>query len=596
MRSARTNKRSLVSRRQRAPKARVASRSGDEKASRNLAGEKLRSANEGLQSAKDEMQSRTEGLPTAQMQDKIEELERANDDLHTLLIRMGTAAILVRRDAEAIVEAVVEGVLVLDRDLRVLCANRSFCEMFQVSRNSTQGRVLSELGGGRWNVPGLRTICETLQSVTRAPGPFEVERVLPSGELRTLRLTGRLLDAEEPAGRLLLTIEDVTERRRSQHALEQSEACLRGIFDSAVDGIITIDERGTILSFNRAAEHLFGYLQAEVLGKHVRMLMPLRYRDDYDRGFRRYLSTRQGRVIGVGREVAGRRKNGNEFPMELSVSEYHDGGGFRFTGIMRDLSERKEAQYRLRQREAELAHAQRLQTVGELAAGLAHELAQPLAAVSNEVGACVRFVQTGHLDPRRLLTALERASNEAERAGQILQHLRQLVEKRPAEFQIVDLRDVVSAALELVRHTAEHARIRLRLDVDQRPLSVKADRIQIEQVLVNLLQNAIEAIETAGGTRRAIDVACRQSAPRTAGVAIRDSGPGLATAARAKFFEPFFTTKPHGLGIGLAISRRIIEAHQGRIWVESPRAARGTSVRFTLPLQNPGARATRRCT
>ena len=241
----------------------------------------------------------------------------------------------------------------------------------------------------------------------------------------------------------------------------------------------------------------------------------------------------------------------------------------------------------MRQRQAELAHALRISTVGELASGLAHELNQPLSAIANGVEACARYVRSGKAKPAKLLTLLDEASAEALRAGEIVAHLRGFVEKKKPQFKRTDLCEIVRVIPRLLSRELQQAHITLRLDLPPRPLSIYGDRIQIEQVIVNLIQNAIDTIREATGGRREIEVQV-WAAKGKAEVAVRDTGTGVATVATDRMFEPFFTTKKQGLGMGLAISRSIIEAHRGRIWAKGRAdAAEGTTIRFTLPLLRP---------
>ncbi len=491
-----------------------------------------------------------------------------------------------RAYAESILDSLREGVLVLDRDLRVVSANQAFYKIFQLPQDGAQGKAMYELGGRQSEPAALRSVLEGIVRGKEELAEIELARVSPDLAPAVVRLSGRALSYDSGrAGLFLLTITDVTPHRVAQRALEESEARFRGIVDSVADGIVTIDGRGAITSFNRAAESMFGYAQQEMLGKKVNLLMAAPHRDEHDRYLRDHVATGQVHLIGIGREAMGRRKDGSEFPIDLAVSGYRDQRGSRFVGILKDVSERRAAEQRLRQREAELAHTQRQHALGELTAGLAHELAQPLAAITNELGGCVRFVRAGRLRPRTLLASLQRAAKGAEHAAGVLRHVRELVEKRPAELHLVDLREVVASAADLVRKTAEHHRVRLRFPrVAPRPLSVKGDRIQLEQVLVNLLQNAIEAVATVRPVRREVEVTCRQTTTGTVAVAVHDSGPGLTRSERSRLFEPFFTTKPHGLGMGLAISRRIIEDHQGRIEVPARRPGGGTTVQLSLPL------------
>jgi C4-dicarboxylate-specific signal transduction histidine kinase len=252
---------------------------------------------------------------------------------------------------------------------------------------------------------------------------------------------------------------------------------------------------------------------------------------------------------------------------------------------LREGETRKRGEEQVRQRQAELAHALRVSTVGELASGLAHELNQPLSAIANGVEACARYVRSGKIVSEKLLALLDDASGEALRAAGIVEHLRHFIEKGKPQFERADLREIVRNIPRLLGREIQQEQIALRLDLPPRPIPIYADHIQIEQILVNLMQNAIDALRDAPADRREIQL--QLSAAKGMGeVAIRDTGPGVSAAVSERMFEPFFTTKSKGLGMGLAISRSIIEAHRGQISVKRRADGRpGTAAAFSLPLQ-----------
>jgi two-component system sensor kinase FixL len=241
-------------------------------------------------------------------------------------------------------------------------------------------------------------------------------------------------------------MEDITERKRAEHALRESEAMTRAGVRAAVDGVVTTDDRGTVLSFNPAAELIFGYTGSEVIGRNVRMLVPPSDLDEYEGSMADFLEAADRRAIGTAREVRGRHKNGNTFPMDLRLSEFDDGTNRRFVGTIRDITERKWAEDQVRMRQAELAHVLRIATIERLAASLAHELNQPLTAIANEVEACATYVRSGKREPRRLLSLLERAGAEALRAGEIVHHLRDFVLRSEPRLESADLCEVVRNA------------------------------------------------------------------------------------------------------------------------------------------------------
>lgn len=372
------------------------------------------------------------------------------------------------------------------------------------------------------------------------------------------------------------------ELERARELLDDREARLNAILDTAVDGIITIDARGIIESVNAATERIFGYSKAELIGNNVAMLMPTPYREQHDEYITRYLSTGEAHIIGIGREVEGQRKNGGRFPLELAISEVCVGRSRLFTGIVRDVSARRRAEDEARRRNAELAHAARLSTIGELTSGIAHEVNQPLTAMVNFAEACLRMVRSGDADAGRLEDALGQIAAQGQRAAHIIRHLRRLARKGESERIAVDLSVLVREVLDLARNELRANDIELVLALDERLAAVHCDRMQIEQVILNLVRNAMDVLEEAPAQQRELTLRT-QSDPRGGiEITVEDTGKGFEGHLSERLFETFFTTKVDGLGMGLSISRSIIEAHGGRLWA-SPRPGGGAIFHVSLP-------------
>ena len=503
-----------------------------------------------------------------------------------------------RLRAEAIVDTVHESLLVLDDSLCIVFANRAFYETFRTSPEETETRRFLALGRGEWNVPAIRTALGKILPERKPIAELELRSVFEGIGERTMQFRARPLarGGGDPDS-ILIAIEDITENKRHEEELREHAGQIRAIVESIVDGVITIDERGTIASLNPAAERTFGYRAAEVVGQNVSTLMPLPYRDEHGGYLARHLKTGVARLIGKGREVLGRRKDGTTFPMDLAVGEYRDKRARSFVGIVRDISERKQAEEEIRRHEVELSRALRLGVMGELAAGLAHELGQPLTAMANTLAACTATVRRGEAPPRALLPLLKEATGQAVRAGQIIRNVRDLVRKEPPRRARVDVRQLVENAMRLVHGDLTEHRIELHLALGDKPLPVRVSSIEIEQVLLNLMQNAIESIRRANRKSRRIGVSAVSTSPETVEIVVRDSGTGITDAVAHQIFEPFFTTKPNGLGMGLAICRTIVEAHGGRLSVVPVKSGPGSAIRFTIPLERqPGrsGRATKR--
>ncbi len=368
---------------------------------------------------------------------------------------------------------------------------------------------------------------------------------------------------------------------RSRDQLGEREAHLEAILATVPDAMVVIDERGLIQSFSSAAEAMFGWRTGEASGRNVSTLMPEPYRREHDGYLARYLTTGERRIIGTGRVVVGQRRDGATFPMELAIGEVHLKGHRHFVGFIRDLTQRQESERLLHEAQSEMAHMSRLSTMGEMASALAHELNQPLAAVSNYLQGSRRLIDSMDGDQAaRLRTALNKATEQALRAGQVIQRLRSFVARGETEKRIESLSKLVEETLALALVAARDQAVRVNLQYAQASDHVIVDKVQIQQVLLNLLRNALESMHNA--SRRELTVTTVAASDGLIEVRVADTGSGIAPEAIEKLFQPFFTTKKQGMGVGLSICRTIVESHGGRIAVE-PNPDGGAVFYFTLP-------------
>jgi len=362
------------------------------------------------------------------------------------------------------------------------------------------------------------------------------------------------------------------------------EAHLQSILDTVPEAMIVIDERGNVQSFSAAAERLFGYKPSEVIGKNVKMMMPSPYRENHDAYIGRYLSTGERRIIGIGRVVVGERKDGSTFPMELAVGEMKSSGRRFFTGFIRDLTERQQTEARLQDLQSELIHISRLTAMGEMASTLAHELNQPLSAITNYMKGSKRLLESGANDSAMVREAIDKAAEQALRAGQIIRRLRDFVARGESEYRVEVVSKLVEEACALALVGAKDLGIRVKFEFDRTADLALADRVQIQQVLLNLVRNAIEAMQDS--ERRELTVAVAPAPGDIVKISVTDTGTGIAPEFAEQLFQPFMTTKRDGMGVGLSISRTIIEGHGGRIWTE-PNPGGGTIFNFTLRAVTP---------
>ena len=379
---------------------------------------------------------------------------------------------------------------------------------------------------------------------------------------------------------LLRNQRSASQLRLANEELAISHAHLRSVLDTVPDAMVVIGERGAIQSFSATAERLFGFTIGEVQGHNVSMLMPAPYRHEHDSYLDRYLTTGERKIIGVGRIVVGQRKDGSTFPMELSVGEVALEGKRQFIGFVRDLTRRQDNERLLHEMQSELLHISRLSTMGEMASALAHELNQPLSAVANYLQGSRRLLQN-IADDRTpaIMQAMDKAAEQAIRAGQVIHRLRDFVARGETEKRIESIKKLVEEASTLALIAAKDQSVRLNLQHDPSIDLVLVDKIQIQQVLLNLLRNALEAMQTS--ERRELIVSTAPAENNMVAVDVADTGCGISPEVTAQLFKPFVTTKRQGMGIGLSISRTIIESHGGQITVK-PNPGGGTIFCFTV--------------
>jgi two-component system sensor kinase FixL len=503
----------------------------------------------------------------------------------------------------------------------------------------------------------------------------------------------------------MFTVDPGDELRAMRTEYATLQARYQATLDATVDGLIIIDERGQIQVFNAAAERIFGYAASEVLSRNVNCLMPSGHREAHDAYISNYLRTGERKIIGIGRETEGLRKDGTRFPIELAVGEIATSPR-QFVGIIRDISWRKEAEVLLQARERELsliidnapvgiftadrdcrirtvnpafcrlcsrsdveligmsfaelvapsdrerfaqeherqlaslsggifevslvrgngslaqcsvncgvtteharplfiaqvvdrtgelamesemreqrerlAHVGRLLTMGEMASGIAHEITQPLTAIATYAQAVRRMLSRGPEPGSEIIGAMEQIAKQAERAGEIIRQLRGFMRKEEVRSEGVDINQQLQAVARLADVDLRHNETRVELQLETDLPKVMADPLQIQQVALNLIRNAIDAMHDIAPSRRLIGIRSRRGSAGEVEFSVSDRGPGVAIADRERLFAPFFTTKTQGMGLGLSISTTIVQSFGGRLWYDEAQGG-GAVLNVSLP-------------
>jgi len=387
----------------------------------------------------------------------------------------------------------------------------------------------------------------------------------------------------EPAGIFLGYIGsciDVTERK---HAEEK----FRLAVEASPSAIVMTNQQGKIVLVNAQAESLFGYLRDELIDQPVEILVPERFRASHPAHRAEFCAASQPRAMGAGRDLFARRKDGTERLVEIGLAPIHTQEGILALTAILDITERRRAELELREQQLNLVHMSRVSTMGELAASLAHELNQPLTAILSNAQAAQRFLAANPTDLEEVREILKDIVQDNSRAGEVIHRMRALVKKGELDIMPLDLTALIRDVVLLVRSDATLHNIHVSLEVDTHLPPVRGDKVQLQQVTLNLLLNAFDAMHDCPPDKREIHVRAARDGGRMVEITVADHGAGLTIDKLEKIFQPFYTTKHDGLGLGLSISRSIIEAHGGRLWADN-NPDRGATFYFTLPVSSFG--------
>ena len=423
-------------------------------------------------------------------------------------------------------------------------------------------------------------ICLAIQDVTEYKHTQETISCLNEKlEKKIFEQTSALIESN-----LDLT-KKIEELKHSKQQLWEREAKLNAIFNASIEGIVTIDTSGTILSVNTAVANIFGYSEEELIGCSYNKLVSPSQSKKQGHDVKSYLQAKVPNVIGLIREVDGMRKDGSLVPLDISLVEFSIDGASYFTGILRDVSLRKQQEQQEKEHLEELAHVTRLCLIGEMGSGIAHEVNQPLTAIANYTQACLRFIGAENPDLNQLGEILFKIHQQALKAGQIIHRIKDFVSHRKIYRTDTDINILVEDAVSLCASDFKQNNIKLELDLAKNIPDVTIDDIQIEQVLLNLIRNSIDSLKgmPQKSQRQVLIQTCMNNLNQVE-VKVNDNGSGIDEALKEKILTPFFTTKSTGMGMGLSISRSIIEAHQG-VFNFNSKAEEGATFSFILPVK-----------
>jgi PAS domain S-box-containing protein len=471
-------------------------------------------------------------------------------------------------------------VCTISSDGEVLHPNRPFLEYF--------GKTIEEMKA--WRTADVihpdhlpLAIAEFTHSITSGtPMEMEARYRRADGVYRWFQV--RILPVRDTEGRIagwygLLT--DIEDRKRAEDELKRSEARHRIVVETASDAVVSIDESGAIILANHATKRIFGYDPEELIGKPLTILMPGAMRGLHEKGFKRYLDTGARQLNWQGTEMNALRADGEEFPAEVSFGEMTLDRRKVFTGFIRDISEKKRAEEELHNTQAELSRMMRVMTIGQLTASIAHEVSQPLSGIITNASTCFRMLKSDPPNIDGARETVQRTIRDGNRASDVITRLRTLFSKKQVDLEPLDLNEAAREVVALLSGELQRNNVILKQEFSDRLPAVNGDRVQLQQVILNLLRNASDAMSS-------IDDRPRQMVLRTelegehVRLSVQDSGVGFTPEVAGQMFESFYTTKSDGMGVGLSVSRAIIEANRGRLWATANDGPGATFV-FSIP-------------
>lgn len=502
------------------------------------------------------------------------ELELQNEEL----LQARSALRKSQAQCRAVAETSLDGFLMMDETGRILATNDAY-----VHRSGYSRRELLNLNFAALDARESREEYRRHLEYIRRQGSavFETSHLTKGGERWPAEVTAAY--RADAGGCFFAFVRDITARKQAEQALLESRARLASVINTAGDAIISVDESQCIRLFNRAAEHMFGMVAAEAIGMPLARLVPDRYRAAHRQHLKDLRQTHEPvRLVGGAGTAYGLRANGEEFPIEAFASKTRLGDGALCTVIIHDVTNRMRTEATLRELRAEMEQLLTRHVASQTAMAIAHELNQPLNAMVSFGEAALRLMRLGNPKPDKLLRAVEGGAEQAQRAGQVMRELVDYLQSGESEFGPMDLNAAVKRALSVVEAEGQEG-VEIAAELDPGLRHVRGNRLQIEKVVVNLARNGIQAMARANAPIRLITISARTKGKENmAQVIIRDSGPGVEPSMLGRIFDAFYTTHPKGLGLGLAISRSIIESHGGTLWIERNDGP-GATFCFTLP-------------